>query len=107
MRNRTLVLMRPADPDEPSAGYDSLGTVEQFRDACARYNTAPDGSERSSGTDLLHGPGFVIEFSSPDGKVQQALITVTDHESAPPVLARLCRGNGWKMQDVDTGMTFG
>ena len=86
-----------------------LGTVKEVRESLARFNTAGDGSSRSAslGTELLHGPGMIVELATAQDPVQQAMVTVTDDDIAWPVLSRLCKAAGWKMVDVETGRMFG
>lgn len=99
---------RPARPDSPHQ-VGPLGTPQEIRDTLARYNTAPDGSPRSAslGTEILHGPGLIIELPTNQTEVAQALVTVTDDDIAWPVLSRLCKAAGWKMVDVESGRVFG
>jgi hypothetical protein len=78
--------------------------IEQLSD----FNTAPDGSEaRSIGTRVLYGPGYIVELPTATETISQALVNVNDEESAWPVLSRLCKNLGWKMQDAKTGQVFG
>ncbi len=105
---RQLVLLNPNDPSDPSAGYAPLGSPEDVEDALAPYNTARDGSGgTSSGTIFFHGPGIVVEIPRGHDTIQQALITVIEADIAFPVLMKLCRGNAWKLQDVESGQMFG
>jgi hypothetical protein len=107
-RKRQLILMSPdpdAEPGEPA--MRPLGPRAEVVESFAGFNTAADGSGRSTGTEVLHGPGFVVEIASGQDEVMQAMITVNDEEIAWPVLSRLCRGTGWKMADPETGRTFG
>lgn len=99
---------RPSRPDSPHQ-VGPLGTPKEVREILAQYNTAPDGSPRSSslGTEVLHGPGLVVELATNTSEVQQALVTVTDDDIAWPVLSRLCKAAGWKMMDVESGRVFG
>lgn len=105
---RVLVLMHPNDPDDLDAGYGSLGTPAELRDKLGRFNTAPDGSPRENvGTDALHGPGVIIEYAQGQDIIKQAMITVIERDIAWPVLSRICRAYGWKMQDTESGQIFG
>jgi len=99
---------RPTRPDSPHQ-VGPLGTPEEIRETLARSNTAPDGSPRTAslGTEILHGPGLIIELPTNQAEVSQALVTVTDDDIAWPVLSRLCKAAGWKMVDVDSGRVFG
>lgn len=107
--NRTIVLMRPADPDEDGPALASLGTRESVADALSAFNTAPDGADRSSsaGTDVFYGPGMVVEIPTTTDDICQAMVTMLDEELAFPVLMRLCKELEWRMMDPDTGRTFG
>ncbi|RMH10351.1 MAG: hypothetical protein D6695_11615 [Planctomycetota bacterium] len=107
-KKRQLALFRLNDPDDPGSGYASLGTVREFIDQLAPFNTAPDGSPpRQTGTEVLHGPGIVIEYASNQDEVRQAILTVVDQDVAWPVLSRLCKTLCWKMQDLESGQVFG
>jgi hypothetical protein len=98
-----------------------LGTLREVKGALGRSNIAPDGSgphgygERL-GTGVFHGPGMVLEVplsEEPDAnrgrgpEIAQVLVSVTDEDFAFPVLMRLCKQNGWKMMDPESGRTFG
>ena len=90
------------------AGYKPLGTPQDFEEALAPFNTARDGSDGSSvGTVFLYGPGIVIEVPRGHDVIQQALVTVLEEDIAFHVLMRICRGNAWKLQDVESGQMFG
>lgn len=107
-KRRLLVLINPRDPADPSAGNAPLGRPREFVDAVARFNTAPDGAEtRRLGTAVLHGPGMTVEYAPSQDELSQAMVAVYDAETAWPVLSRLCRELGWKMQDTDSGQIFG
>lgn len=123
-RKRQLVLMKgnltpldklqtgPVSNSSNSAGPSAtgpLGSVKEVRESLARFNTASDGAARSAslGTELLHGPGMIVELATAQDPVQQAMVTVTDDDIAWPVLSRLCKAAGWKMVDVETGRMFG
>lgn len=103
---RVLVLMNPADPADAGAGTRPLGSPAAFRAAVAPFNTAPDGSSPATGTEVLHGPGIVIELPLGQDEIRQATVTVIDQDCAWPLLRRLCRTLGWRMQDVDSGQVF-
>ncbi len=106
-RKRQLILVNP-DPDaEPGDPMRPLGSYKKVYEVLGRFNTAVDGSERSTGTDVLYGPGFVVEVAQGLDDVSQAVIVVQDEETAWPVLSRLCRQTGWRMTDMETGRTFG
>lgn len=107
-RKRQLAIFRWNDPENPASGYASLGNKREFIDSLAPFNTAPDGSrERSVGTQVLHGPGMAIEYADNQDEIKQAILTVIEEDLAWPVLSRLCRALKWKMQDLESGQTFG
>lgn len=107
-RKRQLALFCLNDPGNPGSGYASLGSEHEFLQALAPFNTAPDGSpKRSVGTEVLHGPGLAIEYASNQSDIRQAILTVIEEDLAWPVLSRICRTLHWKMQDLDSGQTFG
>jgi hypothetical protein len=103
---RQVVLMRSVNKGEPP---QALGTHTAVKDALARYNTATDGTVRSktAGTEVLHGPGMIVEIPTTTDQVQQAMVTMTDDEVAWPVLERACRALKWKLVDLETGRSFG
>ncbi len=105
---RLLVLIKPKDPEDPLAGNFPLGKPREFADAVALFNTAPDGSTTSRlGTAVLHGPGYTVEYAAGQDMVNQAMVSVYEAESAWPVLSRMCKALGWKMQDTESGQIFG
>ncbi len=105
---RLLVLIRPKDPADPMAGNLPLGKPKEFAEALAVFNTAPDGSASSRlGTAVLHGPGYTVEYASGQDVIAQAMVSVYEAESAWPVLSKLCKALGWKMQDTESGQVFG
>ncbi|GJM18710.1 MAG: hypothetical protein DHS20C14_09230 [Phycisphaeraceae bacterium] len=105
---RLLVLIKPKDLEDPMAGNAPLGTPAQFAEAVAVFNTAPDGSTSTRlGTAVLHGPGYTVEYASGQDIINQAMVSVYESESAWPVLSRLCKELGWKMQDTESGQVFG
>lgn len=107
-KTRILVLFRPRDPDDPSSGTASMGAPREIADAVAPFNTASDGGTREGmGTDILYGPGFVIEIAQGQREIQQAMITANEPDIAWPVLSRICRQTGWKLQDAESGQVFG
>jgi len=107
-KKRVLVITNPVNPDDPMAGTTPLGSEDDLRDAAARFNTHPDGSDTSRvGTVILYGPGFTLEYAVGHEKLNQAMVVVHDTDFAWPVLSRLCRDRGWKMQDTDSGQMFG
>lgn len=98
-----------ASPARPDGSHGPMGTAAEVREVLARYNTAPDGSPRSAslGTEVLHGPGLIVELPTNQDEVSQALVTVLDDDIAWPVLSRVCKAAGWRMMDVETGRVFG
>ena len=104
-KKRQLVLMRS---ESGPAGLVSLGNAQAVREMLAPFNTAPDGGPRKSiGTELLHGPGMVVELPTTAPEIMQAMVTVTDDDIAWPVLSKLCKVLKWKMIDLESGQSFG
>jgi len=101
------------NPVEDDAGIATgelkpLGTLAHVEDVLARFNTAPDGSERrQTGTAILHGPGIVVEIPTGLDRVNQIMVSINDEELAFTVLWRLCKEQGWKLIDAETGQKFG
>ena len=107
-KKRVLVLNKPVDRDDPSAGVASLGDERDVMDVLARFNTAPDGAESTRlGTKVLFGPGFVVELPLGQDELRQLLVTVIEVETAWPVLSRLTKDRGWVMTDTESGQVFG
>ncbi len=107
-KKRTLVLINPRDPEDPSAGNAPLGTERELCDKLAQYNTAADGAEvKRHGTMVLFGPGFTIEYAKGHDEINQAMVIVNNMDFGYPVLSRMCRALGWKMQDTESGQIFG
>ncbi|MBS0190964.1 MAG: hypothetical protein U0573_03590 [Phycisphaerales bacterium] len=98
-----------ATPARQDSQGGPMGTAKEVKAILAQYNTAPDGAPRSAslGTEVLHGPGLIIELPTNQEEVTQALVTVIDDDIAWPVLSRVCKAAGWKMMDVETGRVFG
>lgn len=93
---------------ERAGAAGPLGSARDVREILARANTAPDGSGKStSGLERLHGPGMVVEFSTSQDPVTQAVASLNDDDLALPVLFRLCKAQGWRLMDVESGRTFG
>ena len=107
-RKRILVLTKPKNADDPSAGNFPLGSPREVGAALGKFNTLPetDGASRS-GTVILYGPGFTVEYSLTQDTLNQAMVVVHDTDFAWPVLSKICRANDWKMQDTDSGQIFG
>ncbi len=102
MARKRLIVLAAAKAD------GTLGSLSEVRAVLARHNTAEDGSARTAlGTDLLHGPGMMVELPNAAENVNQAMVTMIDDEIALPVLLRICRANRWKMVDLETGRAFG
>ncbi len=107
-KKRVLVLINPRDPDDPGAGNAPLGSEREVCDSLARFNTAPDGAQITRlGTMVLHGPGYTIEYAMGHDKIMQAMVVVNNMDFGYPVLSKLCRALGWKMQDTESGQIFG
>jgi len=108
-KKRILVLIHPRDAEDASAGNIPLGSPAELVETLSPYNVQPDGSPRSEslGTAVLHGPGFTVEYASAQDELNQAMVVVNDQDFAWPVLSKLCRGLGWKMQDTESGQIFG
>lgn len=105
---RLLVLVPAPENGQPVPASRPLGTVRQIRDLLATFNTASDGSAKKSlGTDLLYGPGIIVELPSGQPDVHQALVTLVEEDIAWPVLMRMCRKLNWALQDPNTGRIFG
>lgn len=112
MGRRQLVITRTDPAAKPRAGEAapmvSLGTVEEVIAKFARFNTAPDGAPaKRAGSQVLHGPGMVVDVPTFGKDVTQAMVSVTDDEIALPVLLQLCRAHGWRMVDLESGHSFG
>lgn len=104
--------MRPADADDPSAGTKPLGTPKELIAVAARFNTAADGAAdlpnaEPAFTARLYGPGFVIEYPLGHDTLGQAMVSVNEAEIAWPVLSKICRELGCRMQDTESGQIFG
>jgi hypothetical protein len=86
-----------------------LGSRGVVRDSLANYNTAPDGAppRTGAGTEILYGPGMIVELPLSQDTIMQAMVTVNDEDTAMPVLLRACRALGWAMVDLESGRTFG
>jgi len=107
-RKKQIVLIKPADPAarNTAAGLKPLGSLKQVREALADFNTAPDGGKARLGTEVLHGPGIVLEISTGQDEINQAMVTVLDDDIAWPVLSRICKSLGWKMMDIESGRIY-
>lgn len=103
---RQVVLTRKA---VPGSGTPPLGSRRDIREHLARFNTSGDGTEpkASRGTEVLYGPGMVIEIPLNMDSVAQAMVTMSDEDIAWPVLMRLCKELSWQMVDLESGRAFG
>lgn len=102
---RQLVLMGAAGA---GGAMTPLGSLRQVRERLGSFNTASDGSPgKGMGTEMSHGPGFVVEIATSLDPVSQAIVTINDEDIAMVVLFRMCKAMGWKMMDMETGRTFG
>ena len=107
-KKRMLVLINPRDPEDPSAGNAPLGTEREVCEKLSHYNTAADGAQiKRHGTMVLHGPGYTIEYAVGHDELTQAMVIVNNMDFAYPVLSKMCRALGWKMQDTESGQIFG
>jgi len=118
---RQILLVRSApgggDADAPRAGggargagaleLEPLGSPREVTRRLAEFNTAPDGTARSDGLVVLHGPGMVVEYPGALEEVAQAVVTLIEEDIAFPVLMRVCKTLGWKMMDPESGRVFG
>jgi hypothetical protein len=121
-RLRTILLIRVLEDDADSmhgghGGIDPaaaavlnavpLGTLSELTTILARFNIAPDGNPTTP--NVMYGPGVIVQFPflGPNDPVQQVLVSLVEDDIAWPVLIRLCKSNGWKMMDPESGRTFG
>jgi hypothetical protein len=106
MPKRQFVFTLPAP--RPGEAAPPLGTPAALVGALSAFNTAPDGGpSKALGTQRLHGPGFVVDIPDGQPQITQAMITVTEEDTAWPVLVRICKSLGWKMVDLESGRSFG
>jgi len=107
-KRRQLVLINLENPGDRLSATVPLGSTREFLATVAAFNTAPDGGPaKRMGTEILHGPGMVIEIPSGQAEVRQALVTCIEQDMAWPVLRGMCTATGWKLQDMDSGQMFG
>lgn len=106
-RRRQLALIKLEDPDDRASQTVPLCKQRDFDAALAQFNTATDGSKPSGASVTYYGPGLVVEIVPMDGLVRQALVYCQNEDFAFPVLYRICRSNGWKLQDMESGQMFG
>lgn len=112
MGRRQIVLTRADPAATPRAGEPApllpLGTLAEVLAAFARCNTAPDGGpKKRGGSEVLYGPGLVVDVPTFGPHVTQAMVSITDDDIAFPVLQRLCKTTGWRMVDLESGRAFG
>ena len=105
-KRRQLVFLRFADPEDRSKGTKTLAPRKEFAQTLAGFNTATDGSPPGA-TERFYGPGIIVEIAASGKDVNQALINCVEPDIAWPVLSRICKASGWKMQDVESGQVFG
>lgn len=104
--------MRPADANDPSAGTKPLCAPKELIAVAERFNTGVDGSgelpkAEPAFTARLFGPGFTIEYPLGHDTLAQAMVSVNEAEIAWPVLSKICRELGCRMQDTESGQIFG
>ena len=107
---RQLVLIN-REGDDPSSD-SPLGTLREVLAELARFNTAGDSLEDTrpdpeAFSVRLFGPGMYVDVPTGQAEVRQVMIDCYDADLAGPVLVRLCRDAGWRMQDIETGQMFG
>ena len=107
-KRRQLVLIKLEDPEDRLSATVPLGSTKDFITAVSAYNTAPDGGPaRRMGTEVLYGPGIIVEIPAGQSEVRQALVTCIEQDLAWPVLRGICDATGWKLQDMESGQMFG
>jgi hypothetical protein len=126
-RRRQIYLVKttggpaPGSPSRPGVGGQGgggagslvpLGTLDDLIRIMAGYNTSPDGSGpqglgEALGMAILYGPGYTIEMPAGTDEVAQAIVTLLDEDFAWSVLGKMCKEQGWRMMDPETGRTFG
>lgn len=94
-------------PAPTAADLVPLGTMTEIIDALRDFNTAPDGSPES--IHVLYGPGFIAQLPmvGPRDPVGQVLLSVSEEDTAWPVLANICVQLRWKLMDPSSGRMFG
>jgi hypothetical protein len=93
---------------EKNGSPQPLGSRKELAAKLACFNTAGDGGPPSAGgTELLYGPGMVIEVPTTTDLVAQAIASISDEDIALPVLMKMCKQLQWKLMDIETGRTFG
>lgn len=115
---RQILLVKTADSSQNGDDFDErpaqtvadivpLGTVSEVIDALRDFNTAPDGTPESA--HVLYGPGFIAQLPMVGARdpVGQILLSVSEEDSAWPVLANICARLRWKLMDPSSGRMFG
>ena len=103
---RLLVLVPAPENGQPAAA--TLGSAREIRARLSAFNTAADcAPKKSLGTEILYGPGILVELPTGLDEVNQALVTLVEEDIAWPVLMRLCRTHNWALQDPSSGRIFG
>jgi len=112
MASQQFVIFSTSEPPDPFGGggppteLEALGSEAQILSAFAQCNTAPDGGGGGAGSITLYGPGMVCELPLGLDEIKQVMVVVKDRDTAWPVLAKICKGNGWRMLDPESGRTF-
>jgi hypothetical protein len=89
-------------------GAAPLGKLAEVREILAHYNTSHDGGPiKDPMMAGLHGPGLYVELPTSTEPVSQGIITLSDEDTAWPVLMRLVKTQGWRLMDIETGQTLG
>lgn len=103
-KRRQFVLL---GPERAPGDNQPLGSLAEVRHALSRFNTATDGAAPRGATEMLHGPGFVVELALGIDPVSQVIASINDEDIAFPVLMRVCRELKWRLMDVETGRILG
>lgn len=107
-KRRQLALIKLEDPDDRMSPTVPMGSRAEFESALEPFNTGSDGgADKGTGSVTYYGPGLVIEIVPMDDIVRQALVYCQNEDFAFPILFRICRANGWKLQDMESGQMFG
>lgn len=109
-KSRQIVLVKPEADAEPGTigQMQPMGKFQKLSGELEAFNTAGDGVKGAAlGTERLYGPGFTMQMPASSADVTQILVSVTEQDTAWPVLSRICRTMGWRMQDMETGAVFG
>lgn len=109
-KSKQLILIKPEPGAEPGTvgRMQPMGKVAAIAAQLVSYNTSGDGSKGSAlGTERLFGPGFTMQLPTTTDSVTQIMVSVSEQDTAWPVLSKICRAMGWRMQDMETGAVFG